>query len=132
MRLLFDDIDLEEISISMTINPTAWILFAMYLAVAQERGDDLDKLSGTVQADILKEYVAQREWIYPVQPSLRIVRDLIVYASDRLPRYNPISLSGYHISEAGATAVQELAFTIAHAIAYLELVTETGVHIDPK
>jgi len=130
MRLLFEDIDLEEISVSMTINPTAWILFAMYLAVAEERGNDPHLLSGTVQADILKEYVAQREWIYPVPPSMRIVRDVIVHAARHLPRYNPISISGYHISEAGATAVQELSFTMAHAISYLELVTSAGVDID--
>jgi methylmalonyl-CoA mutase N-terminal domain/subunit len=130
MRLLFANVDLEQISVSMTINPTAWILFAMYLAVAEERGNDLAKLSGTVQADILKEYVAQKEWIYPVEPSMRIVRDIIVHASRHLPRYNPISISGYHISEAGATAVQELSFTMAHAVAYLELVTAAGVDID--
>jgi 2-hydroxyisobutanoyl-CoA mutase large subunit len=130
MRILFEGIDLEHISVSMTINPTAWILFAMYLAVAEERGNDLAKLSGTVQADILKEYVAQKEWIYPVQPSMRLVRDVIVYSARHLPRYNPISISGYHISEAGATAVQELSFTMAHAIAYLELITAAGVDID--
>jgi methylmalonyl-CoA mutase cobalamin-binding domain/chain len=130
MRLLFEDIDLEHISVSMTINPTAWILFAMYLAVAEERGADPAKLSGTVQADILKEYVAQKEWIYPVEPSMRIVRDVIVHATRHHPRYNPISISGYHISEAGATAIQELSFTMAHAIAYLELVTGAGVDID--
>src|ERR671935_3005580 len=89
MHALFDGIDLEKISASMTINPTAWILFAMYLAVAEERGFDPRKLSGTVQADILKEYVAQKEWIFPIRPSIRIVRDLIVYCTRRLPRYNP-------------------------------------------
>ncbi|HSJ71435.1 MAG TPA: methylmalonyl-CoA mutase family protein [Acidimicrobiia bacterium] len=130
MRVLFDGIDLESISVSMTINPTAWILFAMYVAVAEERGNDPKSLSGTVQADILKEYVAQKEWIYPIAPSMRLARDIITYASEHLPRYNPISISGYHISEAGASAVQELSYTIAHAIEYLELVTAAGVDID--
>ena len=130
MHALFDQIDLENISVSMTINPTAWILFAMYLAVAEERGFDRSRLSGTVQADILKEYVAQKEWIFPIRPSIRIVRDLIVYCTERLPRYNPINISGYHINEAGATSVQELAFTMANAIACVQSVVETGVPID--
>src|SRR2546428_5805577 len=106
MEALFDDIDLEKISVSMTINPSAWILFAMYVAVAEARGCDPKKLSGTVQTDILKEYVAQREWIFPIRPAMRIVRDLIVYCTQRLPRYNPINFSGYHINEAGATSVE--------------------------
>jgi methylmalonyl-CoA mutase N-terminal domain/subunit len=130
MEALFDGIDLEKISVSMTINPTAWILFAMYLAVAQRRGCDSRKLSGTVQADILKEYVAQKEWIFPIRPSMRVLRDLIVYCTERLPRYNPINISGYHINEAGATSVEELAFTMANAIAIVEAVTEAGVPID--
>jgi methylmalonyl-CoA mutase cobalamin-binding domain/chain len=130
MEDLFAGIDLEKISISMTINPTAWILFAMYLAVAERRGCDRTKLSGTVQTDILKEYIAQKEWIFPIRPSVRIMRDLIVYSTRNLPRYNPINLSGYHINEAGATSVQEIAFTMANAIAVAEAVTEAGVHID--
>ena len=130
MHALFDGIDLEAISVSMTINPSAWILFAMYLAVAEERAFDLRKLSGTVQADILKEYVAQKEWIFPIRPSIRIVRDLIVYCTQRLPHYNPINISGYHINEAGATSVQELAFTMANAIACVESVVEAGVPVD--
>lgn len=109
MEALFQDIDLERISVSMTINPTAWILLAMYVALAESRGDDLRKLSGTVQADILKEYIAQKEWIFPIRPSMRIVRDVIVFCAEHMHRYNPINISGYHISEAGATAVQELA-----------------------
>src|SRR6266511_691090 len=108
MEALFNGIDLERISVSMTINPTAWILLAMYVALAESRGLDLSKLSGTVQADILKEYVAQKEWIFPIRPSMRVVRDLIVYSARNLARYNPINISGYHISEAGANAVQEL------------------------
>jgi methylmalonyl-CoA mutase N-terminal domain/subunit len=127
---LFDGIDLERISVSMTINPTAWILLAMYIAVARQRGYDLDKLSGTVQADILKEYVAQKEWIFPVRPSMRLVRDMIVYGADHMARYNPINISGYHISEAGATSVQEVAFTMANGIAYVEEVTRSGVAVD--
>jgi methylmalonyl-CoA mutase N-terminal domain/subunit len=127
---LFDGIDLERISVSMTINPTAWILLAMYIVVAEQRGYDLDKLSGTVQADILKEYIAQKEWIFPIRPSMRIMRDMIVYASEHMARYNPINISGYHISEAGATSVQEVAFTMANAIAYVEEVTKSGVAVD--
>jgi len=130
MEDLFAGIDLERISVSMTINPTAWILLAMYVALAESRGHDLTKLSGTVQADILKEYIAQKEWTFPIRPSMRIVRDTIVFCADRLPRYNPINISGYHISEAGATAVQELAFTMANAIAYVEEATRAGVPVD--
>jgi methylmalonyl-CoA mutase cobalamin-binding domain/chain len=130
MEDLFRDIDLERISVSMTINPTAWILLAMYVALAQSRGFDLKRLSGTVQTDILKEYIAQKEWIFPIRPSMRIVRDIICFCADLMPRYNPINISGYHISEAGATAVQEIAFSIANGIAYLEEVTKNGVPVD--
>src|SRR5262245_21513625 len=114
---LFDGIDLEKISVSMTINPKAFILLAMYVALAQERGYDLHRLSGTTQADILKEYVAQKEWIFPIRPSLRLVRDMIVFCAEHMARYNPINISGYHISEAGATSVQEVAMTMAKHIA---------------
>ncbi|MBI2160264.1 MAG: methylmalonyl-CoA mutase family protein [Candidatus Rokubacteria bacterium] len=130
VEALFDGIDLEHISVSMTINPTAWILLAMYVALAQARGNDLGRLSGTCQTDILKEYIAQKEWIFPIRPSLRLVRDMIVYCADHLARYNPINISGYHISEAGATSVQEVAFTMANAIAYVEEVTRAGVDVD--
>lgn len=130
MEQLFEGIDLGAISVSMTINPTAWILFAMYLAVAEARGIPFERLSGTIQNDILKEYMAQKEWIYPVRPSLRLVRDTIVHASALLPRYNPINISGYHISEAGANAVQEVAFMLADAIAYVEEVTRAGTPVD--
>ena len=130
MEALFDGIDLERISVSMTINPTAWILLAMYLAIAESRGCDPKKLSGTVQTDILKEFVAQKEWIFPIRPSTRIVRDLIIYCTERYPRYNPINFSGYHISEAGATAVQEIAFTMANLIACVEEVVRAGVPVD--
>jgi 2-hydroxyisobutanoyl-CoA mutase large subunit len=130
MEALFDGIDLESISVSMTINPTAWILLAMYVAVAEARGCDLNKLSGTVQADILKEYMAQKEWIFPIRPSMRLMRDMIVFCAERMARYNPINISGYHINEAGATSVQEVAFTMANAIAYVEEVTRSGVAVD--
>jgi len=127
---LFDGVDLERISVSMTINPTAWILLAMYVALAEARGYDPNRLSGTVQADILKEYIAQKEWIFPIRPSMRIMRDMIVFCTDRMPRYNPVNISGYHISEAGANSIQEVAFTMANAIAYVEEVTRAGVPVD--
>ena len=130
MEALFDGIDLENISVSMTINPSAWILLAMYIALAQKRGYDLNKLSGTIQNDILKEYIAQKEWIFPPCPSMRIVRDTIVYGARHMRRYNAINISGYHISEAGATAVQEAAFTICNAIAYVDEVVKAGVPVD--
>ena len=130
VEALFDGIDLERTSVSMTINPTAWILLAMYVALAEARGCDLNALSGTVQADILKEYVAQKEWIFPIRPSMRLMRDMIVFCAERLARYNPVNISGYHISEAGANAVQEVAFTMANAVAYVEEVTRAGVPVD--
>ncbi len=130
MRELFEGIDLEAISVSMTINPTAWILMAMYVAVAEERGYDLNRLSGTIQNDILKEYIAQKEWIYPIRPSLRIVRDSIVYAARNMARYNPINISGYHISEAGGSAIHEVAFTMANTITYVEEVVNAGLDVD--
>ena len=130
MEALFDGIDLTRISVSMTINPSAWILLAMYVAVAQARGYDLHQLSGTTQNDILKEYIAQKEWTFPVRPSVRIVRDTVTYCAAHMHRYNPVNISGYHIAEAGATAVQEAAFTIADAIAYVDEVTKAGHDVD--
>jgi methylmalonyl-CoA mutase N-terminal domain/subunit len=130
MEELFDGIDLGGISVSMTINPTAWILLALYVALADTRGIPRDRLSGTIQNDIIKEFTAQKEWIYPVRPSLRIVRDSIVYSVRHLPHYNPVNISGYHIREAGATAVQEAAFTLAAGIAYVEEVRKTGLPVD--
>jgi len=130
MEALFDGIDLEKISVSMTINPSAWILLAMYVAVAEQRGYDLNRLSGTIQNDILKEYVAQKEWIFPIRPSVRIVRDTIVYCSQHMARYNPINISGYHISEAGSTALQEIAFTMAITRQYVEEVVASGIDVD--
>jgi len=130
MDKLFEGINLEEISVSMTINPSAFILLAMYIAVAQRRGYDLNKLSGTIQNDILKEYIAQKEWIYPPEPSMRIVRDTITYTATRMARYNPVNISGYHTSEAGASALQEIAFTIAAAREYVRTVVATGMDVD--
>jgi methylmalonyl-CoA mutase cobalamin-binding domain/chain len=130
MEALFDGIDLENISVSMTINPSAWILLAMYVALARKRGNDLDRLSGTIQADILKEYQAQKEWAFPIAPSVRIVRDCITYCARHMQRYNPINISGYHISEAGSSPLDEVAFTMCNLIAYVEAVTKTGMHVD--
>jgi len=130
MEHLFDGIDLEKTSVSMTINPSAWILLAMYVALAQKRGYDLDRLSGTIQADILKEYQAQKEWIFPIAPSVRIVRDCITYCARNMKRYNPINISGYHISEAGSSPLDEVAFTMCNLIAYVEEVRKTGMHVD--
>ena len=130
MEHLFDGIDLEKISVSMTINPSAWILLAMYVALAQKKGYDLNRLSGTIQADILKEYQSQKEWIYPIAPSVRIVRDCITYCARNMKRYNPINISGYHISEAGSSPVDEVAFTMCNLITYVEEVTKTGMHVD--
>jgi len=130
VEALLDGIDLENISVSLTINPTAWILLAMYVALARSRGNDLNKLSGTCQTDILKEFIAQKEWIFPAGPSLRLVRDMIMFCAEHMARYNPINISGYHISEAGATSVQEVAFTMANAIAYVEEVTRAGMPMD--
>ena len=130
MEALFDGIDLENISVSMTINPTAWILLAMYVVLAQKRGNDLNRLSGTIQADILKEYMAQKEYIYPIEPSVRIVRDCITYCAENMKRYNPINISGYHISEAGSSPIHEVAFTMANAVTYVEEVCKTGMDVD--
>ncbi|MDA1117956.1 MAG: methylmalonyl-CoA mutase family protein [Proteobacteria bacterium] len=130
MELLFEGIDLENISVSMTINPSAWILLAMYIAVAQKRGLDMHKLSGTIQADILKEYMAQKEWAFPIRPSVRIVRDCITYCARNMKRYNPINISGYHISEAGSSPLDEVAFPLCNLITYVEEVVKTGMHVD--
>jgi len=130
MEALFEDIDLEKTSVSMTINPSAWILLAMYVVLAEQRGYDLHKLSGTIQADILKEYMAQKEYVFPIAPSVRIVRDCITYCAKNMKRYNPINISGYHISEAGSSPLQEAAFTLANLIVYVEEVLKTGMEVD--
>jgi len=130
MEVLLADLPLDRISTSMTINATASILLALYVAVAKRRGIPESALSGTVQNDILKEYVARGTYIYPPGPSLRLVTDLIAYCGERMPRFNPISISGYHIREAGATAPQEIAFTFAHAIEYVRAASASGLSPD--
>jgi methylmalonyl-CoA mutase N-terminal domain/subunit len=123
-------IPLEKVSISMTINATAAILLCLYVAVAKRQGADLKKLSGTVQNDILKEYIARGTYIYPVRPAMRLVTDLFAYCRAELPRWNAISVSGYHIREAGSTAIQEVAFTLADAIAYVQAALDAGLAVD--
>jgi methylmalonyl-CoA mutase N-terminal domain/subunit len=130
MRTLFADIPLEKVSISMTINAPAAILFSMYLALAKEKGIPWKNLNGTTQNDILKEYMARGTYIFPPTPSLRLATDLIAFCSKEVPQWNPISVSGYHIREAGCTAAQEIAFTLADGIAYVDAVLKSGLNID--
>ena len=130
MEDLFDGIALGEVSTSMTITSSAAILWAMYLVVAEKQGARWESLSGTIQNDILKEFIAQKEYIYPPRESMRLVADSIQFATERTPRFNPISISGYHIREAGATAAQELAYTLGAGIAYVESTLERGLEID--
>jgi methylmalonyl-CoA mutase N-terminal domain/subunit len=130
MAALFDGIPLDRVSTSMTINSTAIILLALYVAVARRHGAALDKLSGTIQNDILKEYVARGTYIYPPRASLRIVTDIFAFCTRELPSWNSVSISGYHIREAGSTAVQEIAFTFAHAIAYVQAAIDAGLDVD--
>src|SRR5467141_123294 len=130
METLFDGIPLEKVSTSMTINATAAILLCLYVAVAKRQGTSLQKLSGTVQNDILKEYIARGTYIYPVRPAMRIVTDIFAWCRDNLPKWNTISISGYHIREAGSTAVQEVAFTLADGIAYVQAALDAGLRVD--
>jgi methylmalonyl-CoA mutase N-terminal domain/subunit len=130
MEVLFDGIPLDRVSTSMTITSTAAIALAMYVAVAEKQGVKPEQLRGTVQNDILKEYIAQKEWIFPPRPSLRLVRDSIAYCAEQLPQWNAISISGYHIREAGATAVQELAFTLYDGLTYVQEMVEAGWDVD--
>ncbi len=130
MEILFDGIDLEKTTVSMTINSPASILWAMYLAVAEKQGADWKKISGTIQNDILKEYIAQKEYIYPPAPSMRLVIDTFEFGSKFTPRFNTISISGYHIREAGSTALQELAFTIYDGVEYVEWARRRGLDVD--
>jgi len=130
MEVLFGGIDLAKVSTSMTINSPAAIVLAFYVAVAEQQGADLNELRGTTQTDILKEYIAQKEWIFPVKPSMRIITDMFAWAAKNIPKWNPISISGYHIREAGSTAVQELAFTLADGFAYVEAGIKTGLDVD--
>ena len=130
MEVLFDGIPLEMVTVSQTINAPASVLLAMYLVVAEKQGANWNKISGTLQNDILKEYIAQKEWIYPIKPAMKLVVDTFEFCTDRVPRYNPISVSGYHIREAGATAAQELAFTLRDGIEYVAWGVEAGLDVD--
>jgi len=130
MEILFDGIKLEDTTVSMTINSPASVLWAMYLAVAEKQGADLKKVSGTIQNDILKEYIAQKEYIYPPAPSMRLVIDTFEFGSKFTPKFNTISISGYHIREAGSTALQELAFTIYDGVEYVEWARRRGLDVD--
>jgi len=130
METLFKGIPLDKVSTSMTINAPAAMLLAYYIVVAEKQGVSPDKLRGTIQNDMLKEYIAQKEWIYPPEPSMRIIVDMFKYCKVEMPQWNPISISGYHIREAGSTSVQELAFTLADGFAYVEAALEAGMEID--
>ena len=130
MEVLFDSIPLDQVTVSQTINAPASVLLAMYLVVAEKQGADWKKISGTLQNDILKEYIAQKEWIYPIQPAMKLVVDTFEFCTQHVPRYNPISVSGYHIREAGATAVQELAFTLRDGLEYVEWGLNAGLDLD--
>jgi methylmalonyl-CoA mutase, N-terminal domain len=130
MEVLFDGIPLEHVTVSQTINAPASVLLAMYLVVAEKQGARWDKISGTLQNDILKEYIAQKEWIYPIKPAMKLVIDTFAFCTEQVPRYNPISVSGYHIREAGATAAQELAFTLRDGIEYVAWGVEAGLDVD--
>jgi len=130
MEVLFDRIPLDKVSTSMTINAPAAILLAFYICVAEKQGVSSQKISGTIQNDILKEYIAQKSWIFPPEPSLRIITDIMAFCSEHVPRWNTISISGYHIREAGSTAAQELAFTLADGFAYVEAGIKTGLDVD--
>jgi methylmalonyl-CoA mutase, N-terminal domain len=130
MERLFDGIDLTKISTSMTINATASILLALYVAVARGLGAEINKLSGTVQNDVLKEYIARGTYIYPPQQAMRVITDMFAWANDNLPDWNTISISGYHMREAGSTAVQEIAFTLGNGMAYVEAAVKTGLDVD--
>ena len=130
METLFDGINLEEVTVSMTINSTGPIALAMYLAVAEKQGADWTKISGTLQNDILKEYIAQKEYIFPPRPSMRLITDTFKYCTENVPKYNTVSISGYHIREAGSTALQELAFTLRDGMEYVEYGTRVGLGVD--
>src|SRR3989442_3544206 len=130
MEALFDGIPLEGVTVSQTINAPASVFLAMSLVVAEKQGADWKKISGTLQNDILKEYIAQKEWIYPFRPAMKLVTDSFEFCTKHVPRYNPVSVSGYHIREAGATAIQELAFTLRDGIEYVDWGVKAGLDID--
>lgn len=127
---LFEGISLEDVTVSQTINAPASVFLAMYLAVAEKQGADFSKISGTLQNDILKEYIAQKEWIYPIKPAVNLVVDTIEYCTKYVPKYNPVSVSGYHIREAGATSLQELAFTLRDGVEYVQYAVDRGLNAD--
>src|SRR5256885_12802194 len=129
-EVLFDGIPLDQVTVSQTINAPAPIFLAMYLVVAEKQGADFSKISGTLQNDILKEYIAQKEWIYPIKPAMKLVIDTFEYTTRYVPKYNPISVSGYHIREAGATALQELAFTLRDGVEYVQYGVDRGMDVD--
>ena len=126
---LFEGINLEDVTVSQTINAPAWIFLAFYAALAEKQGADFNKISGTLQNDILKEYIAQKEWVYPIKPAMKLVVDTFEFSSKHLPRYNPISVSGYHIREAGSTSLQELAFTLRDGVEYVQYGVDRGLKI---
>ena len=130
MQTLFAGIPLGEVTTSMTINAPAAILLAFYVCVAEEQGVSRDRLGGTIQTDILKEYIAQKEWCFPIDPAMRLVTDMVEFCAREMPRWHPISISGYHIREAGSTAQQELAFTLADGFAYVQAAIERGLDVD--
>ena len=130
MQTLFGGIDLGRATVSMTINAPAPIMLAFYVVAAQEAAVPAGQLSGTIQADILKEYIAQKEWCFPIDPAMRLLGDMIEWCSREMPRWHPVSISGYHIREAGSTAVQELAFTLADGFHYVDVCLERGLDVD--
>jgi methylmalonyl-CoA mutase N-terminal domain/subunit len=130
MQTLFEGIDLGEVSVSMTINAPAAIMLAYYVVAAEEAGVPADRLGGTIQADILKEYIAQKEWCFPIDPAMRLLGDMIEWCAGQMPRWHPVSISGYHIREAGSTAQQELAFTLKDGLTYVEQAVERGLDVD--
>ncbi len=130
MEVLFQDIPLDQVSTSMTINAPAAVIWAMYIAAAEKKGIPSHKLTGTIQNDILKEYIAQKSWIFPPEPSMRLITDIFKFAREQVPKWNTVSISGYHIREAGATALQELAFTLADGFAYVEAGIKAGLDVD--
>ncbi|MGI8779791.1 MAG: acyl-CoA mutase large subunit family protein, partial [Solirubrobacteraceae bacterium] len=130
METLFGGIDLGEVTVSMTINAPAAIMLAFYVVAAEENGVPADRLGGTIQADILKEYIAQKEWCFPVDPAMRLLGDMIEWCTTHMPRWHPVSISGYHIREAGSTAAQELAFTLKDGLTYVEQAVERGLDVD--
>ena len=130
MEILFDGIDLDEVSTSFTINPSAPVIYAMYIALADQQGVPREEIRGTLQNDMFKEFIAQKEWVVPPEPSLKLVTDVIEYCTKETPKFHPVSISGYHIREAGSTAVEELAFTLADGFAYVEDTMDRGHDVD--